>query len=973
MTTAALECEHLARTSAYFDGELPEGTLAEAASHLATCTACQALLATAAGLDAVTTPARAPELAVPAAPARSRRPLVIGAAIAAVLAAAVVLFVVRPRGGPASPGSDGVIALGPARVVEARFSGAEFGKHRPYTVLRGTSADAAREQLPLALLAELEQRGNPRDLIAALVATGELQRAASLAAAQPSAPEADVDRAAVALAMRRPEEALEHAYRSLDARETPAARWNLALAARDLGLLHLARAQLARIAATSEPGWATEAAARVASLDEELAPLGRDYAAFEQRAKQMIEGGQALSAEDARRFPAYARINFYDAVRLAPDRARLDALRPLAAALDAASGSMGATAALERAAATDLPARARFAEAYRAVIQRRATPEDTAALLAKLDQAGPAGADLLVGVLVFSGQASPRAEQLAAIVAPWKDPWFDLAALRIQIATRFPGHDLRAEPALAQALDTCGDGVAMRCGQLAFALAQINSDSGRDAEAERYAAAALRSYRLAVAPSLVRAGLALVADQHRILGRSALARAELEDVVLTTTGSLDCDAQRNAQIGLVDLALAIGAWERVRTSLPPVENPAGCAASGSMYVATQAADLARHSGTPSDRAVAEGWLAAARASAEPTWRVLAAIGELRIASSAATRTEATTAVRAALAATVKDTATDGTLRGLHAWATGTLIDDAAASGDWQGAIRAALDEHPGATQAPCSLIASVDDDRVVVAAVHGTTAVGVRTTISPLELGAARIVSDQVSRALVGCETIAVVARPPLHGRPDLLPRELPWFFVGDSAKPPVAARPARLVEVVDAKPPAAVVGGALPAMHARVGFDVSLAGDAATPTATLAALTTATYAELHVHGVATATDDGAAFLALSPDAHGEFALRADAVRAAHFTGAPTIVLAACRASTVAPYLGRRWSLPDAFVAAGAGAVVAVDTPIDDATARTVFDELRRRVLGGEPVERVVAAIRATSSTPWVQRLMVFR
>src|SRR5690606_7651625 len=141
--------------------------------------------------------------------------------------------------------------------------------------------------------------------------------------------------------------------------------------------------------------------------------------------------------------------------------------------------------------------------------------------------------------------------------------------------------------------------------------------------------------------------------------------------------------------------------------------------------------------------------------------------------------------------------------------------------------------------------------------------------------------------------------------------------------------------------------------------FDRRIAGPDATPSRVLAALANATYAEIHAHGVASAADDDAAFLALSPDPDGTYALHAAKVRETKLARAPVVVLAACRAATIAPYLATRWSLPDAFLLAGARAVVAVDVPIPDAAARRVFDELHRRIDAGEPVHAALAAIRA--------------
>ncbi|HEY5924091.1 MAG TPA: CHAT domain-containing protein, partial [Kofleriaceae bacterium] len=208
--------------------------------------------------------------------------------------------------------------------------------------------------------------------------------------------------------------------------------------------------------------------------------------------------------------------------------------------------------------------------------------------------------------------------------------------------------------------------------------------------------------------------------------------------------------------------------------------------------------------------------------------------------------------------------------------------------------------------------------------------------------------------------------------RADLLPPELPWVFAGDTAAAPRPAGPPQAIEVVDARPPDPNLPP-LPPAATTAKFDVSISAQAATPKRVLAALAGATYAELHVHGIATSSSGDTAYLALSPDPDGGFALRADTVRATKLTRAPLVVLAACRAAAVAPYLRTRWSLPDAFIAAGASAVIAVDVAIPDASARGVFDDIHRRIDAGESVAAAVAAVRAKTDAAWAKRLMVFR
>ena len=152
-----------------------------------------------------------------------------------------------------------------------------------------------------------------------------------------------------------------------------------------------------------------------------------------------------------------------------------------------------------------------------------------------------------------------------------------------------------------------------------------------------------------------------------------------------------------------------------------------------------------------------------------------------------------------------------------------------------------------------------------------------------------------------------------------------------------------------------------------------TLTGAAATPSQVLAALATARYAELHVHGVADAAAAEGAFLLLAPEPDGRDRLTAAEVAGARLTGAPVIVLAACRAAETTPFLQARWSLPDAFLAAGARAVIAADVELPDRAASALFAELRRRIDGGEAPAAALAAVRQVPAwASWAGHLMLF-
>jgi hypothetical protein len=139
--------------------------------------------------------------------------------------------------------------------------------------------------------------------------------------------------------------------------------------------------------------------------------------------------------------------------------------------------------------------------------------------------------------------------------------------------------------------------------------------------------------------------------------------------------------------------------------------------------------------------------------------------------------------------------------------------------------------------------------------------------------------------------------------------------------------------------------------------------------------MATAAYVELHVHGEVDLEQADASYLALSPDATGRWALTAGDVRKVRLTAAPVVVLAACRAATAAPFAHARLSLPDAFLSAGARAVIAPAVEIPDAEAGPFFDEIRRRITGGEAPAAAVAAARAAAiarGQAWAAGVLVF-
>lgn len=999
-----------ALTARYFDGELDAADEGRALDHLAGCARCQAELGDFMGMDvalgrpalavgsrpaaeppAVLAPVVAAAPADPDAPisleeARQQRAaraaqraadkagrpsggwLVPVGLLGAVAAAAVVLIGVRAvrREHEAAAVQ---LALAPTRGVEARFSSRAFDGHRPYEVVRGA---AGREDIPLATLAELDKRGERASLAAAQALRGEVEQARTAILAAPRSPEREADLAAAELLAGHPELALEAADRALEASpQLAVAQWNRALALRDLGLPLTAAASFDEVARRGEPGWSAEAAQKATALRAPMADRAPKAKAFAEAARAMVDHrGPALTAADAAARPGLTRLYFHDALRAAATADEARALAPLAEALDRAAGNDLAQQAVRRVAAADFGARAPLALAYRELASGRA-PASAPELLARLPKAA-AFDDLRLGAL-FVARDPARSAELIRLIEATGDPWFTLHLPRERAAASLAaGAADRAELELRTGLAGCDERLwAFRCARIAHDLMSLYIDHTRYDEAEAAADRAVRLFAASGATELEDARLLGLAETRRGRGRYALAAATFREVIARLAGS-DCTSTRYATSGLTLLAIYRGA--SLGDVIPPL--PDDCGGAPSPIEVGAMVDLALMSRNPDDKARAEQWIAAASKAADPVLPAIAKLAEARLSLEQAPQGAAV--LRAALPELAGDDELNSAFR---AWVYQTLVDDAGRRGAWAEALATVAEELGVAAPQRCALAVSLDDTRgTAVALGKSGAATGARSSVkAPPEWSGAGLVPASLRDALAGCERIEVLARAPLHGRADLLPAELPWAFAGRERAPQAAAAPPRReLFIGDALPPPALALPALAPMppHPAAPELAELRGLAATPQAVLAALADVTYAELHVHGQVDLGVADASFLALSPGPDQRWALTAAEVRGAKLAAAPVIVLAACRAATVAPFEHKRWSLPDAFLAAGARAVIAPTVEIPDAEAVAFFAELRARLTAGEEPAAALAALRkayVAKGSRWAADVVLFR
>lgn len=828
------------------------------------------------------------------------------------------------------------------------------------------------------------------------------------------------DRAALALAESDPARALELTEAALVAApEHAAATWNRGLALRELGLVRAAAAAFAEVAAQREAGWADEAADRAAALgrdaDERSSLTERVMAA----GPSLASAPQALSLDDARRLPGLSRLYLYDALRAASP-AQLAALQPLAQAIDAALG-VGDAAALARRSAAIAAAHPQLAATYAEILAGR--PPVGAArqqYLAALRGAG--AADLLIGALVrlsSSGRIVDAAElgELTRLTQASADPWMQLYGIeqRAQVALA-AGQLPEAEALLLPARHRClGGGAAapaFRCLRLGVLLGDVYGRWQRVAEAR---AEMLRTWKLARAERewLTEAqlltelsNLAVVADDGG--GKLALARAYAGELVLRQPGRCEPAVRAHTLVaqGLIN-QLRFAEARRELAAAPPCEAPVSAAeAAHRLFVRVH---LLRDEATAEELAATRAELAALREAPGTPPPQLAVLdhceGRLLIDGGQGRDAVAGEALlRRSIAAARELPAADATARKVRAFSTSVLALALAERGDGAAAMTALAEEVGVPLPARCALALAVEDQRrmAVARGAAGQWVVRYDEARRSLTDGLGELISEELLAAFAGCEAIEVLARPPLHGRSRLLPEELAWRYLSSrremdgealAAAASSAAPRAPSLVVADVEPPAALGlprlaswdgearggAGTAPAHGDGPGDgpgNVQLVGPAATPARVLAALGDAGEIVVHAHGIGAAGSDEASLLALSADAHGRYALTAGDVRQTKLRHRPLVVLAACRASLSAPVLHEPWSLPAAFVYAGARAVVASTAPIPDRDAGAFFDSVRAAVAAGASVAVAVRDARARwlagGGGDWVRDVLVF-
>jgi cellulose synthase operon protein C len=975
---------HCDQLGAYVDAQLDAAEADAFELHLASCGACQLASHEALQLAALEAAARREPRRRPVR--RVGRYAAMGAVAACAAIALAVLW--RRPSEPAAPQLAFLTA--PVRKTEARISYAAADRYRPYDVARAGEA-RPHDSIPLTALSELEHRGDLHGVAAALLLMNDPQRAAEYL--DKAAPSHDVaaDRALVQRATGQLAEALITLDGVLEiAPRHPQALWNRALVLRELGLPLSAAEAYRTIAGLNEPGWSEEAAANAKALADEMAER---QAAFERLVNvdgpRLATAGDAVTPEVARRFPGMTRLRFYDAVRAARSPEAVRALAPLAATLDGIYGGAVLAGHLARIARADFRRRAPLAERYAQLVAGALDGAQTGALIDALRVAKQD--DMLLGaILLANREGVPPAllPELRRIAEGLHDPWFHLLAVeQTSGALIRAGEHGAAEALLLPALASCA--IDFRCTNLDLLLGDSYVTNFRLADTRRVIAdgwiRAQRGAEWYLQQRLLQLRARLESVQDDVAGTTLpLVRAYARESVLRSPTRCDFAAWYREMLALtmvnrLDLVHAHGELAQVigiDTTCPAHEPSIPAADTKARVLRDPALGSAAEVAALRDELAALG----AMPTLEPGERAALALIEGRLLIDR-DHPAAMALLERAIASARAAGSDDINARMARSYAYALLTLDAGGAGRWDR-VWTLLGDDAGFVPSPrCALGVAVEDRAsvVVIRDAAGTTRGSFNGERQGPTLDAATLVPTQLRDALRGCAAIEVVARPPVQGLPGLLPPDLAWSY-RSSATQPAAAAPAhaRRVVIAGAEPPAALGLPRLLPWRSSTTPDLALDGLAATPSRVLAELADASFVEIHAHGMVQASIADASFLMLSPEADGRYALTAGAIRRQPLRGHPVVILAACHAAATAKARHEAWSLPAAFVMAGARAVIASPDVISDAEAGGFFDDLRVRIEHG--VAPAIALhdtrtswLAAHPGADWTRSLMVFQ
>ncbi|WNZ62083.1 CHAT domain-containing protein [Myxococcus sp. MxC21-1] len=916
-----------------------------------------------------------------------------GFALASMVAVAFILLgTLRPQAPRALP----ELWAQPQRTLEARVTYLAADRYRrPPQVMMGGAAARSGPNRSLALLSELEKRGDLHQLAVAYLATGVPEPSSAKAILEGMRGDlrwqsADVlcdlgvahYVASKPLDAARATEELREALRLFDTvlAMQPGhvqALWNRSLVYRDLGLPLSAMKDLTEFEhRETDEGWRSEARDRRARLSSTLRRKERWLAADQTGADLINRGAQELARALTFVDVPLLRRDFYHAVRARTSSTDVLALLPLAERLDASVGSGTVLADyVHQVAARDFSRRAPLAEQYARLISGRIPESEQDVLLQRFLTSDET--DLALGALAHVMQRLPAyASELVRRTQHDEDPWFRVLGLQAQaMLERQQEHYKEALAPLEQALDICRrERLVYRCIFIENDLSHVKSWLFRVNAAAQHARDGLALAR----PNqwdLEGVMLQALGNVARQAADVTLGRAYYGEALLMAEG--DKWSTRNIHQNLAHLAIWALELDEARASL---DRAMDTGLPLTQHGVAALVDVARTRRSPRDALMVEQALAREPGNT-PGQRAYAKFLHGRFlveVDPARGRMLLDEAIRQAEALPL-----DGVSAAhARAYSYTSLIFADADTGDFIAALARFGAELGFETPARCVLGLTADTERsLLVARGAQGQLLSAYVPLRSSRFEAASMegaVPPEMLAALQSCTLVDVLARPPLQGRSGLLPPGIAWRYRTRAAAPPPPAGPGTHLVVNEVRyseerneVPLQWLPRTAPGAEARFLRDL-----AATPTQVLEAISTATEIDLATHGKVD-PDSNFAYLLLAPGADGRDTLFEDSIRASQLTGAPLVVLAACEGGRPNAALHRAGSLPSAFLAAGARAVLAATHPIPDLDSSAFFGAVRDRVLAGASLAVAVRDERlqwlsAGGDSEWVNAVLVF-
>lgn len=960
----------------YFDGELPPEEEENFRHHLARCDACGEQLHELMQLELLSQ--KALEMPLPLEDLRPRRrvPSRVLWSVGAVAALAASVLVMLTLSVRTEPPSDAWVAQAPTRSLEARVTWGSADRYRPYVPMRG--GNDADSHVSLRELARMEERGELLGIAAAYLLRGDTKQAAAFLERAPASLDRECDRAVVAMESGDYERALTLLDGVLQAKpEHAQALWNRGLVLREMGLTMMAAEAFEAVAKLGEPGWSEEAKERARTLRQETMSHIRSWQEANAAILALVtEPGARLPLAEARRHPGVVRSTFYDVLGAVTSREAALALLPLAEELDRAYGGTVLRDTVRRVAERDFRRRAPLARGYAQLVRKEhPAPE---AFLAELARSGEE--DLYLGALLLLRAAPRHVEDFVRAARAQKDPWFELMAEReLAAQEESQGEWWKAEERLLRALESCREQRLMyRCANLEKRLADLYLNLHRPADAYEHAWSGWLMVKemgeLEYEPQFLQE-LAQIALLRRSLPS---ARVYLQESLARGTGT--CAQRTYIHRNLAQIAYLSFRPEEARREL---NKALECGQSLGLAGAATLSELAHYGVEPGDAEHLRRALEGLRRAAPSTGGDLALLALIEGRFELERDRNAGRALLREAIAHAEASPSDVNARRARAFAYSSLILNAGKARAYEEALALVAEELRVEPLPRCVLAVAVEQERtLVVARGSGGELLGHydASRRAPLGEDVSGLVPEALRRALGGCEHVDVLARPPVHGHTGLLPRGMAWSYRVGRSRP--MARPVesgRHLVVTDVAISRSLQLPRLPPLEPPRVPDparVTLTGIQATPSRVLAEMAGASEIEIHSHGLISPEVSDASLIVLAPEVDGRYALTASQIREQRLANAPLVLLATCRAAKTAPFPHEPFSLPVAFIEAGARAVLASTADIPD-TAGRFFDAVRERIRAGA---RPSVALRderqrwleAHPDAAWVNHVLLF-